>query len=88
MRFFRIIFLLVLLFTFFSAFAFAQDSSMVKWTITANKISDGTYEVTYTGVIKKGWYIYSINNKTLEIDGVKTVYTNKQQRNTRCHFSK
>jgi thiol:disulfide interchange protein len=74
MRFFRINFLLVLLFTFFSAFAFAQDSSIVKWTAAANKIADGSFEVNYKGVIKKGWYLYSIDNKTLEIDGVKTLY--------------
>jgi thiol:disulfide interchange protein len=74
MRFFKATFLLIILFTFFSALAFAQDSSIVKWTTTANKISDGTYEVTYKGAIKKGWYIYSIENKSLEIDGVKTVY--------------
>jgi thiol:disulfide interchange protein len=74
MRFFRTKFLLVLLFTFFSAIAFAQDSSIVKWTATANKIADGTYEVNYKGAIKKGWYVYSIDNKTLEIDGIKPVY--------------
>jgi thiol:disulfide interchange protein len=74
MRFFKVSFLLVILFTLFSALAFAQDSSMVKWTTTANKISDGTYEVTYKGAIKKDWYLYSTDNKSLEIDGVKTVY--------------
>jgi thiol:disulfide interchange protein len=74
MRFFKINFLLFLLFTFFSACAFAQDSSFIKWTATANKVSEGNYEVSYKGIIKKGWYLYSIDNKTLEIDGVKTVY--------------
>jgi thiol:disulfide interchange protein len=74
MRFFKANFLLVLLFTFFSAFAFAQDSSIVKWTATSNKIADGVYEVNYKGAIKKGWYVYSVDNKTLEIDGVKSVY--------------
>jgi thiol:disulfide interchange protein len=74
MRFFKATFLLVILFTFFSALAFAQDSSMVKWTATANKITNGTYEVNYKGTIKKGWYLYSTDNKTLEIDGVKTSY--------------
>jgi thiol:disulfide interchange protein len=74
MRFFKANFLLVLLFTFFSAFAFAQDSSIVKWTATANKMADGVYEVNYKGAIKKGWYVYSVDNKTLEIDGVKSVY--------------
>ncbi len=74
MRFFRTSFLLSILFTFFSVMAFAQDSSLVKWTATANKIADGNYEVNYKGVIKKGWYVYSIDNKTLEIDGVRTMY--------------
>jgi thiol:disulfide interchange protein len=74
MRFFKANFFLVLLFTFFSAFAFAQDSSMVKWTATTSKISEGNYEVSYKGVIKKGWYIYSIDNKALEIDAVKAGY--------------
>jgi thiol:disulfide interchange protein len=74
MRFFKTKFLLVFLFTFFSAITFAQDSSLVKWTATANKIADGTYEVNYKGVIKKGWYVYSVDNKILEIDGIKTTY--------------
>jgi thiol:disulfide interchange protein len=74
MHFVRTKFLLILQFTFFSAIAFAQDSSLVKWTATANKIADGTYQVNYKGVIKKGWYVYSVDNKTLEIDGIKPVY--------------
>jgi thiol:disulfide interchange protein len=74
MHFFKTNFLLLILFTFFSACAFAQDSSIIKWTATASKTSEGNYEVSYKGVIKKGWYLYSIDNKTLEIDGVKTAY--------------
>jgi thiol:disulfide interchange protein len=73
MRFFKATFLLVILFTFFSTSTFAQDSSIVKWTATANKIGEGNYEVTYKGAIKKGWYLYSSDNKILELDGVKVM---------------
>jgi thiol:disulfide interchange protein len=73
MRFLKTTFLL-LLFTFFSTIVFAQDSTLVKWIATTSKIADGAYEINFKGAIKKGWYVYSVDNKTLEIDGVKPIY--------------
>jgi thiol:disulfide interchange protein len=70
MRFFKANFLLVTLFTFFSAYAFAQDGSIVRWRATTEKIADGNYKVVFTGLIKKGWHVYSVADKAVDISGV------------------
>lgn len=65
---------LLLLFSFTTAFtaAHAQDSTIVKWTSTAKKIAEGSYEVTYTGKIKKGWHVYTAADAETEISGITT----------------
>ncbi len=72
MKFYKIFFFITSI--LFTLSLFAQDSSIVKWTATTNKIAEGTYEVNYKAVIKKGWYVYGLDNTTLEIDGIKTSY--------------
>ena len=42
-----------------NTFCFAQEENPVKWTFTAIKIADKSYEVHLTAVIEKGWHIYS-----------------------------
>jgi thiol:disulfide interchange protein len=74
MRFFKNRFLLVLLFASISAFAFAQDSSFIKWGATVEKISNGSYKINYVGIIKKGWFVYASDNKSIELDGIKTTH--------------
>jgi DsbC/DsbD-like thiol-disulfide interchange protein len=39
--------------------SFAQEENPVKWSFTAKKISDKTYEVYLTAKIEDGWHIYS-----------------------------
>jgi DsbC/DsbD-like thiol-disulfide interchange protein len=53
--------LLSLLVTLISAVAMAQSSNEVKWTYTAKKIADKTYEVRMTATVNSGWHIYSQN---------------------------
>ncbi len=42
----------------FSANSIAQDSSHVKWQVTAKKKAEGKYDLSVSGSIDKGWYIY------------------------------
>lgn len=69
-------FLRTLLFIFSFALAFttthAQDSSIVKWTSIAKKTAEGSYEVTFTGKIKKGWHVYTVADAETEISGITT----------------
>jgi len=51
--------LLSLLVTLISAVAMAQSSNEVKWSYTAKKIADKTYEVRMTATVNSGWHIYS-----------------------------
>ena len=37
----------------------AQEENPVKWSFTAKKIADKTYEVHLTATIESGWHIYS-----------------------------
>ena len=53
--------LLSLLVTLMSAVAMAQSSNEVKWTYSAKKIADKTYEVRMTANVNSGWHIYSQN---------------------------
>lgn len=47
--------------------ALAQDSAIVKWSSNTSKISEGRYEITLNGVVKKDWHIYA---KADAIDGL------------------
>jgi len=50
----------ILLFSLFVGFtAGAQSVSKVAWKYSAQKISDGKYEVHLTATIQPGWHLYS-----------------------------
>jgi DsbC/DsbD-like thiol-disulfide interchange protein len=65
-----------LLFGFFILFSVAlsaQSASPVKWTYTAKKIAEKTYEVHITATVGGDWHIYSQN---VGVDGpVPTAFT-------------
>jgi hypothetical protein len=46
--------------------AFAQSSKEVKWTFSAKKIADKTYEVHLTATVNGDWHIYS---QSVGVDG-------------------
>ncbi len=70
MKFVKTFIYLLSLCVLFSAKTFAQDSSIVKWKTTTQKIADGNYEIIFSGVIKKGWHVYSMVDKALDISGI------------------
>jgi hypothetical protein len=43
--------------------AIAQLKTPVKWTFTAKKIAEKTYEVHLIATIDKGWHMYAIDHK-------------------------
>lgn len=54
----------LILFAFFAlcgVVVSAQSSSQVKWTYSAKKIADKTYEVHMTAALNGDWHIYSQN---------------------------
>ena len=67
-------------FSYFSIFFFflfsvsfsstAQDSAIVKWNNVAEKMGEGLYKITFTGVIKKDWHVYSAPDAASEISGI------------------
>ena len=67
-------------FSYFSIFFFflfivsfsstAQDSAIVKWNNVAEKMGQGQYKITFTGVIKKDWHVYSAADAASEISGI------------------
>ena len=50
---------LVLLSFIFSLSAIAQDSSIISWTGSTTKTSEGSYEILLKGQLKNGYHIYS-----------------------------
>ncbi len=68
MRFLKLLFTLFIV--SFSLLAIAQDSIYVKWNATAEKIREGNYAITFTGIITPTWFLYAIENKALEINGI------------------
>src|SRR5581483_3005419 len=53
--------LLALLLLVFGITAFSQSNKEVKWTFSAKKIADKTYEVHLTATVNGNWHIYSQN---------------------------
>jgi thiol:disulfide interchange protein DsbD len=53
--------LLALLLSVFGIAAFSQSNKEVKWTFSAKKIADKTYEVHLTATVNGNWHIYSQN---------------------------
>lgn len=60
----------LIVFLFISFLAGAQDSAIVSWKTTAEKISDRSYKINFTGTIKKGWHIYAAPNAEAELSGI------------------
>jgi hypothetical protein len=51
--------LLALLLSVISVATFAQSNKEVKWSFTAKKIADKTYEVHLTATVNGDWHIYA-----------------------------
>ena len=62
-----ILFFFILL---FSVSAKAQDSSIVQWKSNAEKLSNNKYKITFTGIIKKDWHVYTAPEAATEISGI------------------
>ena len=72
MRFFKPTVFLLPAFLFLSLFARAQDSVIVSWKTTAEKITEGKYKIIFHGTIKKGWHIYTAPNTEADMSGITT----------------
>ena len=70
MRFFTCRVFLFFFILIFSVSVKAQDSSIIKWKNTVEKVSDGKYKVTFTGIIKKDWHVYTAPDAATEISGI------------------
>ena len=70
MRFFTFRYVLFFFTLFFSVSVQAQDITIVQWKNTAEKISDGKYKITFTGLIKKDWHVYTAPDAPTEISGI------------------
>ena len=70
MRFFTCRVFLFFFILIFSVSVKAQDSSIIKWKNTVEKVSDGKYKVTFTGIIKKDWHVYTAPDAETEISGI------------------
>ena len=53
----KILLAVVLMIT--TGLVFAQVKNPVKWSFESKKQGNGTYEVTFTAILEKGWHIYS-----------------------------
>ena len=62
---------ILLSFLFFVATAFAQDSTYVTWTATADKSSDNQYALHLQGSIKAGWHLYTKGNDSEGLEGLR-----------------
>ncbi len=58
----------------FPGIVFAQDSSLVKWEVSAKKISKKKYEIKLDGSIRDGWHLYANPDASEELPGIVTVY--------------
>ena len=47
---------LLFVFLFFINAIHAQDAKIISWKTASEKIVEGSYKVTFTGIIKKGWH--------------------------------
>ena len=47
----------------FAEASIAQIKNPVKWTYTAKKIADKTFEVHITATIERGWHVYTLDHK-------------------------
>ena len=70
MRFFTCRVILFFFILIFSVSVKAQDSSIIKWKNTVEKVSNGKYKVTFTGIIKKDWHVYTAPDAETEISGI------------------
>ncbi len=70
MRFFINIILLLSFFLIISSKILAQDSPIVQWKNTTEKIGERIYKVNINGSVKKGWHLYSNADKGGDITGI------------------
>ncbi len=63
---------LIIILTTFSFFVNAQDSSMIKWNTSVERISANNFKIKYVGSIKKDWHLYATENTTLEIEALQS----------------
>ena len=70
MRFFTFRYVLLVFVLAFSVSVQAQDSTIVQWKNTSEKISEGKYKITFTGIIKKDWHVYTAPDAATEISGI------------------
>ncbi len=63
---------LIFILTVFSFFANAQDTSIVKWNTSVEKVSANNYKIKYIGSIKKDWHLYATENTSLEIEALQS----------------
>ena len=67
------LFFLSLMLSVTSLFAMAQSSKEVKWSFSAKKIADKTYEVHLTATVNGDWHIYA---QEVGVDGpIPTTFT-------------
>ncbi|MEO7265392.1 MAG: cytochrome c biogenesis protein CcdA, partial [Ferruginibacter sp.] len=52
----------------------AQDSTQVKWEVSASKLSGNKYKLTVKGEIKNGWHLYTQANTAEDLEGIRTLY--------------
>ena len=52
-------------------FTQAQDSAKIKWNTSAQKLTEGKYEIQLTAHISRGWHLYA-DHPELEITGLMT----------------
>jgi thiol:disulfide interchange protein DsbD len=60
------------LFSFFiTSLLFAQDSTHVAWKVNAIKTSEKHFDLKLDGIIQKGWHVYSKENSSQGLEGIK-----------------
>jgi len=53
----------------------AQDSSLVQWKVSSNKVSSNTYELQFSGKIKKGKFLYLFSKDAEGLDSITVNFT-------------
>ena len=69
---------------------FAQEPS-VKWKVASEEVSEGTYQLTFTGKIEDGKHIYGINpgiGNPVEVEYTSPVTAGALQENMKAWRSK
>ncbi len=75
MRLFLLSALLVIVGLGVSVSSVAQDSSLVHWKVSSKKISSNTYELQFSGKIKKGKFLYLFSKDAEGLDSITVNFT-------------